>query len=123
MNAKLLSQAVAELCLRPDAQVGETIDKAKKLIKEKYRPVKWSQVSVGAQKIIAKVKGVCLIEVTTASALDTTQRAQISKQFGDNAFTTYKTNKKILGGSIIKKDGRVLDGSFIERLNKIKVNI
>ncbi len=123
MNAKLWSQAIAELCLRPGARPDEIIAKAQRLITEKYRNIKWAEVNTETQKYIAKAKGIDLVEITSTEPVNEDQKKQFELLFSTETYITYKTNRKILGGNIIKQNGRTLDLSYATKLNNIKTNI
>lgn len=123
MNAKLIAKAIAELTLRQSARTSEIIENARQMVSKKYRGVSWNSVRALAQRYVAEAQGISLVEVTTASALATDKQDQFQQILDDKTFITFKTNNKILGGYVIKKNSQVLDGSFKAKLDKIKANI
>ena len=77
-------------------------------------------VNINAQK-----RGDILADITSADELSNEQRINIKEQLktimGDKLSLSYKVDKKIIGGLIIKVGSKMIDTSLANKINKLKI--
>lgn len=102
----------------------EILERFLGVIFERDRIAALPEISLAFAKVADKEAGIVQVEVVTASAIEAGERADIERQLankipGRKAFS-WSADPQIIGGMIVKFDGRVLDGSLRERLSGIE---
>lgn len=74
--------------------------------------------------LLDKRQGLARVQITSALPLDTAEQKQIeqvlSKYFNTKLALSFKEDKSILGGLIIKKEGLCVDGSLLGQLKNLE---
>ena len=76
-------------------------------------------------KINANKRGSVLADVTSAEEFAEEQKVDIKNQLktilGDKLSLTFKVDKKIIGGLIVKVGSKMIDTSLANKINKLKI--
>ncbi len=83
-----------------------------------------SEVAAAYRKILQEQLGIRPAEITTARELGTDERnnlaAEVAKLAGSRVDATFKLDKSILGGTVVRIGSTVYDGSVRGRLERLK---
>ncbi|HEY1649174.1 MAG TPA: ATP synthase F1 subunit delta [Terracidiphilus sp.] len=83
-----------------------------------------SEVAAEYRRILQEQLGIRPAEITTARELDKDERdklvAEVAKLAGARVDATFKLDKSILGGTVVRIGSRVYDGSVRGRLERLR---
>ena len=91
------------------------------------RIVSVAEVAAAYRKLLQDQLGIRQAEITTARELDQTEResllAGVSKLAGARIEASFKLDKSILGGTVVRIGSTVYDGSVRGRLDRLKESL
>lgn len=123
MNAKLLSQATSQLIIENPNETEAILGRLEKLVKTRYPSIKFTALVKSITGTVAQQFGIKQVEIVTAGKIPPEQLIALMDTLGENIDISAKTQPNILGGIILKKDGKQLDMSLKNKLNNLRQSL
>jgi len=124
LTNKQIAQALFEATEKlSGADLDGALQRFVELLAKKQKLKQVGNIIAEFEKIAKKKEGIVSIEIKSARKLNSNTTDSIKNAFGDKVEVTELVDESLLGGTSIRTEDKILDGSLKTQLNKLKLKL